>query len=122
MIYGERRIAAPERITRAAHRLECGVAAWFWRLTRRYGRWGLAYLEAILRPSDWKASKDEAAQKVKKSCEAADLSRHRGLKPAWIPGRFGRTPTRQPRGGAELRFSGASIFRPKPRSQSASNS
>jgi CRISPR-associated endonuclease/helicase Cas3 len=50
----------PERPSEDAEKLRLETPRRFARLQREYGRWGLAYLESLLRAADWAASAAEA--------------------------------------------------------------
>jgi len=62
LTFEEISICREERVGEPQACLTIEAADRFWNLTRQYGWWGLAYLEALLRLADWKASDNEGAE------------------------------------------------------------
>ncbi len=68
-------IVATERLACPSHRVDSGITERFWSLTRCFGWWGLAYLEAVLRFADQQASADEDAGKFdREAAQAAETA------------------------------------------------
>ena len=49
-------VTGVERLEHPAHALDSGLAERFWQMSRHYGWWGIALLEAVLRLADQTAS------------------------------------------------------------------
>ncbi len=66
--YGDLRATSDHGLAAAGS----GVSERFWKLTRRYGWWGLAYLEMLVRLADQRESEREQQQREDSGAAAAD--------------------------------------------------
>ncbi len=63
-------LSSEDRSACSAHRLDSGISARFWELNYRFGWWGLAWLETILRLADWVASEQPQRRQEKITWQA----------------------------------------------------
>ncbi len=59
------RVFDPERSQSAADDVASKTSQRYARLQRKYGRWGLAYLESLLRAADWAASAEPSKEEIR---------------------------------------------------------
>ena len=62
-----------------AHQLNSGISERFWQLTRRFGWWGLAWLESTVRLADWVASAQPQFARPRILAAQESTSRNDGL-------------------------------------------
>lgn len=66
-------ISAEERRANPCHQFDSGIPHRFWNLTREFGWWGLAFLEAVLRLSDQQASAKSEVRSTRESSKRVEV-------------------------------------------------